>query len=76
MKNLKPQIKWFHISGASGIDGEGRSFATLNNDERNLIGKILKSEKTKIIEVWQGHLNNFYGFQEAIETLDREFHNA
>lgn len=76
VENLKPQIKWFHISGASGIDGEGRSFATLNNDERNLIGKILKSEKTKIIEVWQGHLNNFYGFQEAIETLDREFHNA
>jgi hypothetical protein len=34
---------------------------------------ILKSDKIKIIEVWQGHLDNYYGFQNAIETLDQEF---
>ena len=73
VEKLKSQIGWFHISGASGIDGEGRGFSTLNQGERKLMSDILKSNKIKIIEVWQGHLDNYFGFQNAIETLDREF---
>jgi N-acetylneuraminate synthase len=76
VEKLKSQIEWFHISGASGIDGEGRGFSTLNQGERNLISDILKSKKIKIIEVWQGHLDNYFGFQNAIETLDREFNDG
>lgn len=76
VERLKSQIEWFHISGASGIDGEGRGFATLNQCERKLMSDILKSNKIKIIEVWQGHLDNYYGFQNAIETLDREFNDG
>jgi N-acetylneuraminate synthase len=76
VEKLKSQIKWFHISGASGIDGEGRGFANLTDDERKLMINILKSNKIKIIEVWQGHLDNYFGFQNAIETLEREFNNG
>ena len=76
VEKLKSQISWFHISGASGIDGEGRGFATLNQSERKLMSAILKSDKIKIIEVWQGHLDNYYGFQNAIENLYKEFHNG
>ena len=76
VEKLKSQIKWFHISGASGIDGEGRGFATLTQGESKLMSDILKSDKIKIIEVWQGHLDNYYGFQNAIETLNREFNNG
>ena len=76
VEKLKSQIKWFHISGASGIDGEGRGFATLTQGESKLMSDILKSDKIKIVEVWQGHLDNYYGFQNAIETLDREFNNG
>ena len=36
----------------------------------------IKSDKIKIVEVWQGHLDNYYGFQNAIETLNREFNNG
>ena len=76
VEKLKSQIKWFHISGASGIDGEGRGFATLTQGESKLMSDILKSDKIKIVEVWQGHLDNYYGFQNAIETLNREFNNG
>ena len=40
VERLKSQIEWFHISGASGIDGEGRGFATLNQCERKLMSDI------------------------------------
>jgi hypothetical protein len=66
VEKLKSQIKWFHISGASGIDGEGRGFTTLTQGESKLMSDILKSDKIKIVEVWQGHLDNYYGFQNAI----------
>jgi hypothetical protein len=76
VERLKSQIRWFHISGAAGIDGEGRGFATLNQSERKLMSDILESDKIKIIEVWQGHLDNYYGFQNAIENLYKEFNNG
>ena len=75
VEKLKSHIKWFHISGALGIDGEGRGFDRLSQGESKLISDILKSDKIKIIEVWQGHLDNYYGFQNAIEALDREFNS-
>ena len=69
-------IKWFHISGASGIDGEGNNFTTIDEGEYQIIKKMIEADSVKIVEVWQGHLDNYYGFQNAIETLDREFNNG
>jgi len=76
VERLKSQIEWFHISGASGIDGEGGGFTILTQSESKLLSDILKSDKIKIVEVWQGHLDNYHGFQNAIETLEREFNNG
>jgi len=76
VQRLKSQIKWFHISGASGLDGEGGGFTILTQSESELLSDILKSNKIKIVEVWQGHLDNYHGFQNAIETLEREFNNG
>ena len=72
---LDQNIKWFHISGASGIDGEGRDFSKITNDEYSIFADLMKSDRTKIIEVWQGHLDRYAGFQQALESLEERFHH-
>jgi hypothetical protein len=73
IETLGMLTQWYHISGASGIDGEGTSFEEMNSGETQMISKILKSGKNAVIEVWQGHLDQFAGFQVALETLERNF---
>ena len=66
---LKDNSKHIHIADAKGIDGEGIEIGA--GDEENLIyiQKLLESNSQKVIEVWQGHLDNFYGFRKAIKTI-------
>jgi hypothetical protein len=73
IETLEIFTQWYHISGASGIDGEGTGFEKMNLDETQMFSKILKSNKPAVIEVWQGHLDQFAGFQLALETLERKF---
>jgi N-acetylneuraminate synthase len=75
IEELEPFIKWFHISGASGIDGEGNNFTTLDESEYQIIDKIIESDTVKIIEVWQGHLDKFLGFKQALENLEERFNH-
>ena len=75
LKVLDRNIKWFHISGASGIDGEGRDFSKITSSEFNIYSSLIKSDRTKIIEVWQGHLDKFAGFQQALESLEERFNH-
>ena len=73
IETLGMLTQWYHISGASGIDGEGTSFEEMNSGETQMFSKILKSGKNAVIEVWQGHLDQFAGFRFALETLERNF---
>lgn len=70
-KILMSQSKHFHISGATGIDGEGTDFIGLNEYENKIISECVKNEHRKIIEVWQGHLDGFRGFHKSINDLYR-----
>lgn len=67
--DLLPQTSWFHISAASGIDGEGDNFLSMSPEQAELIKLVLYTKKPKVIEVWQGHLNDFEGFHLAIRDL-------
>ena len=69
VSDLRELISWFHISAASGIDGEGNNFSDANKYQREMLAGIMRSPKTKVIEVWQGHLNYFEGFRNAISDL-------
>lgn len=69
VSDLASLTSWYHISAASGIDGEGGEFTSLNQIQRKLTREILATPKSKVIEVWQGHLNNFEGFESAISDL-------
>ena len=39
------------------------------------IADLIKSDRTKIIEVWQGHLDKYAGFQQALESLEERFND-
>ena len=73
-------IKWYnmlikntsliHLSDARGIDGEGIEFGS---GELNNIDFILKNKNVKVLEVWQGHLENGIKFSKAINKLYNEY---
>lgn len=69
VSDLDELIRWFHISAASGVDGEGNNFSDANAVQRKIIRCIMQDPRIKVIEVWQGHLNNFEGFHKAILDL-------
>ncbi|MDC1466883.1 N-acetylneuraminate synthase family protein [Litorivicinus sp.] len=68
-KKLLPHTAHLHISDAKGIDGEGLAFGSGDLSDKRI---IVPQNCLSIIEVWQGHLNNFAGFESAIEYLSIE----
>jgi N-acetylneuraminate synthase len=72
---LNPLIKHLHIADSVGIDGEGVNFG--EGDIKNLpvIKASLKMDCMKVIEVWQGHLDQGEGFAKALNALYQIAHN-
>lgn len=75
VKDLSPYIEHLHIADAEGIDGEGLHFG--EGDAKNLsaLSSSLEMDCLKVIEVWQGHLDNGAGFSKAISKLETLFKN-
>ena len=67
--NLKNQIKHIHIADAAGIDGEGLAIGDGDPENIALIEQVLHYDCLKVIEVWQGHLDNGAGFKQALVKL-------
>ena len=59
----------FHLADALGFDGEGLE---IGKGEIKDFSLFFKSDKLKIIEVWQGHHNEGIGFMTALETLYKQ----
>ena len=57
----------YHISDAHGVDGEGVPFG--EGDLGSQIADILNAKGRKVIEQWEGHLNDFTGFKSAINFI-------
>lgn len=70
---LLPSIRHIHIADARGIDGEGLHFG--EGDPKNMaaIAAVMKIDCMKVIEVWQGHLDNGAGFAKALNKLPKLF---
>ena len=61
-----PYSGHLHLAEAIGEDGEGLPLGTgLPVD----YSQFLKSEDMKVIEVWQGHFDEGYGFKQAVQYL-------
>ena len=71
---LVDETKHLHLAGASGIDGEGLYFNNLVPDELTMFKHALKTKHAKVLEVWQGHLDNFEGFKLGIKQLSEVSH--
>jgi len=66
---LAGQISHIHLADAKGYDGEG--FHIGFGDERNLplLRTAMETSFPKVVEVWQGHLNMYKGFEDALEII-------
>ena len=70
---LLTNIEHVHIADAAGIDGEGLQFG--EGDAKNLpaISASMEIDCMKVIEVWQGHLDEGAGFAKALTKLNELF---
>jgi len=75
VNNLKSQIQHIHIADAAGIDGEGLAIGDGDPENTALIKQVLNYDCLKVIEVWQGHLDNGAGFKQALIKL-AEIHDG
>jgi hypothetical protein len=66
---LLPLTRHIHLSLASGVDGEGVDFSSPSSEMVEVIASLMKSDCLKVLEVWQGHLQQFSGFKKALEDL-------
>jgi sialic acid synthase SpsE len=66
---LIPHTQHIHLSFAKGFDGEGADFSGLNKEEITILNELMNYPSAKVIEVWQGHLNRYKGFFQALNTL-------
>ena len=69
---LEPNIKHLHISDGESEFGEGASFSSSSENLRMLTKAIQKPGLSKTVEVWQGHLDGFAGFETALEWITKE----
>ena len=66
LARLMPYSGHLHVAEAVGEDGEGLALGTgLPIDYI----EILKNKDMKVIEVWQGHFDDGYGFKQAVKYL-------
>ncbi len=63
-------VKHLHIAGAEGLDGEGESLKKMTALQQKFLNEVMDLPCIKVIEVWQGHLNNFIGFKKALCELE------
>ena len=73
-RKLYGTIEHLHISDSSGSTAEG---LMIGDGSIGDFSKILLIDKIKIIEPWQGHLNQGEGFLTTLDILYRQFkHNV
>jgi N-acetylneuraminate synthase len=68
-EELLPFVEHLHISDAADATSEGLMFGD------GMIGdfsNILSVDKLKIIECWQGHINEGEGFRQSLDILYRQ----
>tara|TARA_Y100000590_G_scaffold171350_1_gene195977 strand:+ start:894 stop:2705 length:1812 start_codon:yes stop_codon:yes gene_type:complete len=63
---LIPITRHIHLSDSYGTDGEGVEFG---KGELGYPYDIMNTKYVKVLEVWQGHLDGFQGFKQAVKAL-------
>ena len=71
LEKLEPFIKHIHIADALGFDGEGVQFGEGDEGNMDIFANYVDLPYLKVIEVWQGHLDQGKGFREALNKLGK-----
>ena len=66
---LAPLIGHVHLADANGVDGEGLHFGDGDPENMPALARVMAMDNVKVIEVWQGHLDEGAGFARALATL-------
>jgi sialic acid synthase SpsE/sugar phosphate isomerase/epimerase len=69
VQQISKNIIHWHISDAAGLDGEGLPIGDGGPENERLISTVIDQPGIKVIEVWQGHFNNFEGFKVAVNKI-------
>ena len=67
IEQLLPITGHLHLSDAEGQDGEGVPFGM--GDVSSALPTLMQFGGRKVIEQWEGHLDNFKGFKDALNFL-------
>ena len=70
MNDLAPLVRHLHLADAAGIDGEGLEFGEGEPENQDLFRRAFEFDCLKVIEVWQGHLDQGAGFRKALLKLE------
>lgn len=76
MRELNGNIRHVHVADAAGVDGEGLQIGEGDAGNVEVIQRALQLPCLKVIEVWQGHLDNGAGFRNALLKLWELGHGA
>ena len=66
--SLSPWIAHWHMSDAQGTNGEGVGMGEGDVNFKGVL-QVLTAEQTFIVETWQGHKNDGYGFKTDLAYL-------
>lgn len=66
-----PFIKHVHVADALGLDGEGVQIGEGKLKNPRIIQPVLQNNLIKVLEVWQGHLDNYSGFKRGLLALSK-----
>ena len=66
-------FRHYHIADSSGFDSEGLELGDGDLIKKHLktLKKVINNNKVKVLEVWQGHLNNGNLFKDEIKKIYR-----
>ena len=72
-KSVLPYVSHFHLSDASGIDGEGVQIGEGEINFDSLMHEIGKSKNdfSWVTEIWSGHVNHGAGCRKSMHSLSR-----
>jgi N-acetylneuraminate synthase len=69
MQDLRAGVRHVHVADAAGVDGEGLAIGEGEPENLEIIRQALEFDCIKVIEVWQGHLDQGAGFRKALLRL-------
>lgn len=71
VKKYKNLFNHYHLADAKGFDFEGLHFFEGDLMNTGILEEIMNSNKKKVLEPWQGHIDNYQVFVDQIKKITK-----